>query len=380
MRIAVNTRFVIPGKLEGIGWFSREASWRMAQAHPEHRFLFLFDRTVPSAFAEGENVEGIQVPPPARHPWLWRAWFEYSIPRVLKRHRADAFISLDGFCSVRSRVPTYMVVHDLAFEHFSEHVPSRVLRYYRHWSPRYAQRAQRLGAVSAATRDDIVARYGIPPERIDVLGNGAHDRYKPLDAAGRSAARERFARGHPYAIYVGSLHPRKNLERLFRAFDRAAGQTPDLDLVVAGRMAWQSGPIQAAYEGMKHRDRVHLTGHLEPEALADALGGAEALIYPSLFEGFGIPIVEAFACDVPVLTSTVSSMPEVAGDAALLVDPTDEAALAEGILRLHREPELREALVAKGRVRRQAYSWEKTAERLWDGVQRMLDEQGLGRD
>ncbi len=371
MRIAVNTRFVVPGKLEGIGWFSRETSWRLARDHPEHEFLFLFDRPVPEGCAEGDNVTGKWLLPPARRPWLWTAWFEAAVPRALRRWRADRFVSLDGYASLRTPVPTYLVVHDLAFEHFSDHVPPAVLRYYRRWSPRHARRAERLGAVSEATRRDLEATYGIPPERVDVLGNGAHARYRPLGAEGRRRAREGFAGGAPYLIYVGSVHPRKNPVRLFRAFDRAAESAPDLHLVVAGRMAWRTGAARAAYEGLRHRDRVHLAGHLEPDALASALGGSRGLVYPSLFEGFGIPILEAFAAEVPVLTSNVSSMPEVAGNAALLVDPTDEAALADGMLALHRDAALRERLVAAGRVRREAYSWDRTAERLWAGIERM---------
>ena len=380
MRIAVNTRFVIPGKLEGIGWFSREASWRMARDHPEHEFLFLFDRPVPAAFAEGDNVRGVHIPPPARHPWLWQAWFEFAVPLALRALRADCFVSLDGYASLRTVLPTYMVVHDLAFEHFADHVPPRVLRYYRHWSPRYAQRANRLGAVSDATRQDIVARYGIPQDSIDVLYNGANDRFRPLAEGEQQAAKRSFADGRPYLIYVGSVHPRKNPERLFQAFDRVAAQAPDVALVVAGRMAWQAGPAENAWRNMTHGDRVHFTGHLDPDQLALALGGARALVYPSLFEGFGIPILEGFAAGVPVLTSRISSMPEVAGEAALLVDPSNVDDLAAGMLQLHRDEVLRQRLIAAGHERVKAFSWDGTAQRLWAGVAAMAREAGLPLD
>jgi glycosyltransferase involved in cell wall biosynthesis len=150
-----------------------------------------------------------------------------------------------------------------------------------------------------------------------------------------------------------------------------------LALVVAGRMAWQAGPAEDAWRNMAHADRVHFADHMDTEQLAQALGGARGLVYPSLFEGFGIPILEAFAAGVPVLTSNCSSMPEVAGDAALLMDPRNVEALAAGMLRLHRDAVLRERLIAAGHKRVQAFSWDGTAQRLWEGVARMARQAGL---
>jgi len=394
-------RFVLPGKLEGIGWYSYETARRLALNHPEHEFLFLFDRPfdpalVQSLIDQGARVSGHVVSPPARHPILWYLWFEWALPAALRRLKADAFFSPDGYCSLRSPVPTLMVVHDLAFEHYRHHVPPMVLRYYRHFSPKYARRAEALATVSQATRTDLVRLYGIDPDRISVVYNGANVRYRPLTPEAAAAARTQYAAGAPYFIYVGSVHPRKNLVRLLQAFDQFAEQetahdaAPSSDqapahdlahepapqsmhhLVVAGRMAWQTGPVKTVLASMKHRDLVHWVGHLEVDELRLALGGATALLYPSLFEGFGIPILEAFYAEVPVLTSNCSSMPEVAGQGALLVDPTRVEAIADGMLRLAREPELRGALIAQGRQERVRFSWDKTAELTWGALKKIL--------
>lgn len=370
-------RFVLPGKLEGIGWYSYETAQRLALNHPEHEFLFLFDRPFDPALIQtlnrqGARVSGHVVSPPARHPFLWYLWFEWALPAALRRLKADAFFSPDGYCSLRSPVPTLMVVHDLAFEHYGNHVPPLVLRFYRHFSPRYARRAEALATVSQATRDDLARRYNLNPARISVVYNGANTLYSPLPPEAAAAARAHYAAGAPFFIYVGSVHPRKNLVRLLQAFDQFAGQDATHALVVAGRMAWQTGSVKSVWNAMKHRHRVHWVGHLEVEQLRLALGGATALLYPSLFEGFGIPILEAFYAEVPVLTSNCSSMPEVAGKAALLVDPTRVDSIAEGMLRLACEPELRAALVAQGRQERTRFSWDKTAELTWQALVKIL--------
>ncbi len=372
MRIAVNMRFVIPGKLEGIGWYSFEVATRMARMHPEHQFIFLFDRTVDAGAFRAPNIEVYSIAPPARHPLLWYFWFEMALPAALKRYKADLFFSPDGFCSLRSNIPTLMVVHDLAFEHYPDFVPALVSRYYRHFSPRYAKRAERIVAVSQASSADLQFSYHIPAEKISVVYNGANERYSPLSPDEKVRARQRFGEGHDYFIYVGSVHPRKNLVRLLQAFDQFAHSVADQRLLIAGRMAWQSGPVQQLLKGLVHRPRIQFAGHLEPEELQLALGGATALLYPSLFEGFGIPILEAFRAAVPVMTSNRSSMPEVAGNAALLVNPEDIEEMAGAMLRLSREENLRQKLIADGLEQALRFSWDQCASQTWQALEKVL--------
>ena len=365
-------RFVLPGKLEGIGWYSYETARRMALMHPEHEFLFLFDRPFSPSLVDGENVTGYRIRPQARHPFLWYAWFEWSIPRALKQLKADVFFSPDGFCSLKSDVPTLMVVHDLAFEHYSHHVSGLVQRFYRYFSPRYARRAEHIATVSNASRLDLMTRYGVNPDKIDVVYNGANTQFEPLDPQEQAKARQQYTDGTPYFVYVGSVHPRKNLVRLLQAFDQFADQNPEQNLLIAGRMAWKTGPVEALLRTMRHRSRVYFAGHLEPEALKAVLGSATALLYPSLFEGFGIPIVEAFYAEVAVLTSNCSSMPEVAGSAAELVDPTDVEDIARGMNRLANDPAYRQQLIQAGRHERQRFSWDLTAQKTWQALEKVM--------
>ena len=363
MRIAINTRFLLPGQLEGLGRYTYEVARRLVQEHPEHEFLFFFDRPFHERFIFGKNVQPIVLPPPARHPLLWHIWFEYSVSRGLKKYKPDVFFSPDGYLSLSAQTPTVMVVHDLAHEHFPEAVPFLVRRFYQHYVPRYCRRAERLLAVSGYTRADIQKQYGIEASKITVCGNGCRDGFRPLSAEEKQQAQRQYAEGQPYFLYVGAIHPRKNTHRLIEAFSRFKRRTDAaVKLLIAGRFAWQTGPVKTAFEASAFQVDIRFLGFVPDEKLPQLVGGAFCFVYPSLFEGFGLPLLEAMHCDVPLISSRSSSLPEVAGDAALLFDPQDAELLAAALQRIYQEEGLRHKLVEAGRLQRRKFSWERTAE------------------
>jgi glycosyltransferase involved in cell wall biosynthesis len=369
MRIAVNTRFLLKGKLEGIGVFTHESLQRITRAHPEHEFIFIFDRPYHPSFIYSSNITPVVIPPPARHPLLWYLWFEWALPMVLRKHKPDVLLSPDGYLSLSSNVPTLLVLHDLAFEHYPEYVLGLVGKYYKHYTPKFAQHAKRIATVSEYTKLDVMQLYGLPPTKIDVVYNGIKDVYKPLAPDAQQTVRNQYANGAPYLVYVGSIHPRKNMVRLFQAFDAYKQQTNSPDkLVIIGAKGWQYGDIMATYNAMANKADVVFMGHLEAEQVAGLVASARAMAYVSIFEGFGIPIVEAFASGTPVITSNTSSMPEVAGDAALIVDPTSVAEITAAMCQLYQHPETAEALKQKASVQLQKFSWEQTAQKLWDSL------------
>ncbi|HEX2618114.1 MAG TPA: glycosyltransferase family 1 protein [Flavobacteriales bacterium] len=372
MIIAVNTRLLLPGKLEGIGWFTHETLSRIVRAHPEHRFLFLFDRKFDTRFIYGPNVQGVVVPPPTRHPLLYRIWFQWMLPRVLKKHKADLFLSPDGFLSLRTPVPQLPVIHDLNFEHYPADLPKAYSDYYRHWFPRFAQKAVRIATVSQYSKDDIATRYNVPPERIDVVHNGVGDVFAPLTAEQKLSARQRWAEGANYFICVGSLHPRKNIGNLLKAFDQVATHDRDVRLVIVGESFWWDARMKSAWEGLQHKERVVFTGRLEQNDLREALGGALALAFVSYFEGFGIPVAEAMRCGVPVVAANATSLPEVAGEAAVYCDPFDTADIARALDEVRGDADLRAQLIIAGIERAKQFTWDRAAERLWACVQRAL--------
>jgi len=374
MKIAVNTRLLLRDKLEGIGWFTYESLRRVTSQHPEHEFFFLFDRKYSEEFIFSPNVTPVVLFPQARHPYLYYWWFERSVPACLKKLQPDLFLSPDGFLPLKPKVRTLAVFHDLNFEHYPEDLPVLTRKYYRHFFPRFARNATRIATVSEYSKQDIIRQYGVSGDKIDVVYDGANERYHPLTQDEKNLTLQHYTDGRPYFVFIGSLHPRKNLANLFRAFDLFKKANPsDVQLVIVGARKWWTSEIDMAYQGMNFSNDVIFTGRLNTDHLHMVLGSALGLAYVSYFEGFGIPIVEAFRCGTPVITSNVTSMPEVAGDAALMVDPFDPESIAIAMYKIYQYETVRKELSERGYQRKDLFTWQKTADLLWASIERTIN-------
>lgn len=365
MKIAINTRFLLENKLEGIGWYTHEMVRRMVLRHPEHTFYFLFDRPFSEQFLYAENVKPLVIFPPARHAILWYWWFEWSLPRIFKKIKPDVFYSPDGYCSLRAKVPTVLTIHDLAPLHFPEQVSGSARLFYQHYLGKYATRAEAITAVSNFTKHDITAVLGTPESKITPIFNGCRSSFMRENITVDTALNDQFSSGKPYFFYYGAIHPRKNIVHLLRAFDWYKSQTgSEVKLILAGRMAWKTDEITRQAANSAYKNDIIFTGFLTEAALSSLLAGALALVYVSLFEGFGLPILEALHAEVPVICSNTSSMPEVAGKAALLVDPNNPVAIGEAMVKMAADPALRLSLVEIGREQRHQFDWDRAAETL----------------
>jgi glycosyltransferase involved in cell wall biosynthesis len=373
MKIAVNTRLLMPGKLDGIGWFTYETMRRIVKDHPEHTFYFIFDRNYSNEVIFGDNVVPVVLAPPTRHPLLWYVWFELRIPRLLRKIGADLFLSTDGFISLHSDVPSVNVIHDINFEHRPRDLPWLSRKYYRNFYPRYAHAATRLATVSEYSRRDIINTYEIDEDKIDLVYNGASKNFFPVTSERAEEVRDRYTGGAPYFIFVGSIHPRKNIRNLLRAFElfREEHRSP-FKLVIVGKKFFLTKAMEDQLEQMKYKKDVIFTGRLDSEDMNDILASAWALTFVPFFEGFGIPLVEAMNCDIPILASKVTSLPEIAGDAAIYAEPESPGSIRDGMIRIVREEGLREQLVEKGKIRRKRYSWDNTARELWKTIEKVL--------
>ncbi|HOZ90080.1 MAG TPA: glycosyltransferase family 1 protein [Bacteroidia bacterium] len=373
MKIAVNTRLFLKDKMEGMGWFGYESLKRIVQNHPEHRFIFIFDRPYSPEFVFANNVTPVVLFPPTRHPFLWFVWLECMLPFVLRKHKADLFLSPDGMISLLSNTKSLAVIHDLNFIYYKKDMPFWVEKYYNFFFPRFAKKSVRLATVSEYSKKDIVLNYGIDADKIDVVYNGANLLYRPISEPEKTATKKEWSEGNDYFLFVGAMHPRKNIVNLFKAFDAFKAKSKSVvKLVIVGNKMYWRADIEACFEAMQFKKDVVFTGRLSPEKLKNVLGAAMALTYVPYFEGFGIPIVEAFYCDVPVITSTITSMPEIAGDAALLVDPFSVTEIAEAMGKIEGDADLRFALIEKGKIRRQEFTWDKTADKLWNCIEKAL--------
>jgi glycosyltransferase involved in cell wall biosynthesis len=373
VKIAVNTRLLLKNKLEGIGWFTFETLKRITKSHPEHQFYFLFDRPYSEEFVFSDNITPVQIGLPARHPVLFYLWFEYSVPRALGQLGVDLFLSTDGYLSLDTPTRSIPVIHDINFEHYPEQLPAMTRRYYKYFFPKFARKAIRIATVSEYSKADIVANYGINEDNIDVVYNGANEIYMTTSEEDKTAAREKYAAGNPYFLFIGSLLPRKNIANLFRAFDLfKSDPNNQVKLMIIGEKKWWTSEVEHVYKEMKFKDDVIFKGHTAPDALKDIIPAALAMTYVSFFEGFGIPILEAMKCGTPVITSDTSCMPEIAGRAALLCDPNSPDSIAQKMSDVANSPDNNEALVTQGLERAEVFSWDITAEKLWISMEKVL--------
>ncbi|GAB1450946.1 glycosyltransferase [Draconibacterium sp.] len=374
MRIAVNTRLLLKGKLEGIGWFTFETLKRMTQNHPEHEFIFIFDRPFDRDFIFAENITPVVIGPPARHPFLFWIWFDFRIPKILKKFKVDLFLSPDGYLSLRTKVPQLAVIHDINFVHRPDDLPWLVEKYYNYFFPKFARIAKRIATVSFYSKEDIARSFKINYDKIDVVYDGINQIFKPLSEKEKIAVRKKYTGGAEYFLFVGALHPRKNVSGLLNAFDAFKTDAPNnIKLIIVGGEMHKTGDIFETYKNMRSKNDVIFTGRVPTDELHDLFGAALALTFVPFFEGFGIPVVEAMTAGVPVICSNTTSIPEVGGNAVIYADPMKIDQITNAMLKLANDKVLRQELIEKGFEQKNKFSWDETAHLLWESVKRTME-------
>jgi glycosyltransferase involved in cell wall biosynthesis len=293
---------------------------------------------------------------------------------MLKKYKADVFVSCDGFCTLTTRVPQCLVVHDLAFLHYPSFISKSHLLFYKRYTPFFLKKAAAIATVSEFSKRDIIQHYKIQADKIDVVYSASKDMFHPLSFEIKEQTREKYTEGKNYFVYAGAIHPRKNLLNLLKAFSVfKKRQKSNWKLVLCGRLAWKNNEFLEKIKTYKHRDDVVLTGYVPDDELVKIIGSAYALVYPSFWEGFGVPVIEAMRCQVPVVTSRDSSMQEIAGDAALYANPADHTDIADKMMLLYKDETLLDKLVAKGTEIAQQFSWDRTAELLWSSIMKAAE-------
>ena len=369
MKIAVNTRLLLTGKLDGIGWFTYHTLRRITTAHPETEFIFFFDRPWSQEFVFNNNVTPVALFPQARHPLLYYWWFEHAVPAALKKYNVDLFLSPDGYLSLSTNVPQVSVLHDLNFEHHPGDLPFLTRKYYKNYFPQFANIAKRIATVSEYSKSDIVKCYSISPEKIDVVYNGVDENYMPVSEAVKIETKNVYTQGCEYFLFVGMLHQRKNISNLFRAFEEFKKNSPGTTkLLIVGHKKWWTDEMESVYNSMDFKNDVIFSGRVQLEELLKITASALAMTYVSYFEGFGVPIVEAMRCGVPVITSNVTAMPEVSSDAAVLIDPFNVSSISDAMKSVYNNASLRKRLSEAGIERSRQFSWDLTSGKLWNCI------------
>ena len=314
---------------------------------------------------------------PFHDKWLARLWHKLQIPISIELITGpiDLFHSPDfSLPPTLRRTPTLLTVHDLSFIRDPESAVPSLRRYLSRVVPRSVARARRVLADSQATKDDLVELFGTPPGKIDVLLSGVDARFRPIrDPAALAAVRAKYNLGSgPLVLAVGTIQPRKNYVRLIQAFAQVMGQwwqigpewLGDVNLVISGGTGWLFDAIFAEVTRLGLQARVKFTGFVDDADLPALYSAAAVFAYVPRYEGFGLPVLEAMACGVPVIGSNVSSIPEVVGDAGLLVDPLDVDAIAAGLIGLLKDASARDAYRRAGLQRAAQFTWESAARQL----------------
>ncbi len=374
MNILVNTRLLLHEKLEGIGFYTHQLMQQVVKNHPEHIFYFLFDRPFHPDFVYAPNVVPLVYGPPARHPFLYIIWFEITIPYVIKKYKIDAFFSPDHFLSLRTKIPTLLAVHDLNFMHHPENLPLLTSLYYRFFFPRFTKKSKHIIAVSEYTKSDIINYFTISESKITVVYNASNQTKGALTYEQILQTKKRYTSGKDYFFYIGSLHKRKNIGRMLLAFDSFINKTKaDVYFIIGGKAMWSDKEMEKEYQKVKYKEKIIFTGRLSNEEAKLLLGSSLALVFVSLFEGFGVPIVEAMENKVPVITSNVTSMPEIAANAAYLVNPLSVNDISEAMCKMYKDDKFRNDIIEKGLKRAEAFSWEISAQKFWEAFEKMIN-------
>lgn len=368
MVIAVNTRFLMKDP-EGVGYFIKEVFGRIARQHQEHRFYFFFDRPPDPSIALPPNVTPVVLTPAARHPFLWKYWYDIKVAMALRKVKADVFVSPDGYLSLTTRVPQCLVVHDLGFLHQPAAYQRSHLAFYRRYTPSFVKKAKVVATVSEFSKQDLLGSYKVPAEKVRVVFSAAKNSFLPVSEEEQEKTREKYTGGTTYFIYAGAIQPRKNIVNLLKAFSLfKKRQSSNWKLVLTGRLAWKNEEFLTLLKTYKYRNDVVLTGYLPEAEVVKLVASSYALVYPSLFEGFGVPVLEGMRCGVPVLTSSGTAMQEIGADAALYFDPADPASIGEALMRIYKDEDLRDKMIAKGREVEKQYSWDRTASLMWEAI------------
>lgn len=365
MRIGVNARLLLKNRLEGIGWHAYEIIHRLIAQHPEYEFILFYDRKKDILVPEGNHVKTVIVYPPSRHPVLiW--WWTKALARICVKEKLNVFYSPEVLMPQGFQVPTLITIHDLSPIVLPKSFTFIDGLYYRYIIPKFANKSSHIITVSEFSKSEIIKLLGTSPEKITVVYNAARSIFHPILKELKQSIRDRFTDGKPYFIYLGSIHARKNVHLLVRAFDQFRTQNKcDIKLVLSGNFMGQDSISHHAIRNSPHANSIIQLGYVSESELNSLLAGAVAMVNLSSYEGFGMPLVEAFQSGIPVIASNHSCYPEITQNAAILVNPnsTDEVTNAMQMV-----IESADEWITKGLERAKSFDWNQAASLVWNQI------------
>ena len=364
MIIAIDTKFSA-----GNGSFTVEYFSRLAKKHPQHQFIYIAEKNVDEKLTSSGNIKTVVVGPEASSSLLRQYRYNYKIPAALRKYKADVFVCTAGICSLRTKIPQCLIIQDLSFLYTPQFFPKDYLRYYKKFMPKFLLKAKNIITVSHFSRLAIIEKYKTGEKKIDTVYPAVSESFKPIDESVKEQIKEKYTEGKEYFLYSGVIHPRKNLVMLLKAFSFfKKRQKSNMQLVITGQGDGSYEEFTTGLKTFKFRDEVKLLGSLPQEELILVTAAAYAFVYPSLYEDFALPPLQAMQCGVPVIASNTGALPEICDEAALYANPSDFNDIAEKMMLLFKDENIKKELGEKGILRAQQFNLEKAIGLVWLSV------------
>lgn len=368
MTIAVNTRQLRSDEADGLSELLLNGFSVLAKRYPLHRFIYIFDQPFDQKFITSENIIPVITTPEAKSGLRLRYWFNYRVPAVLKKYHADVFISLDGICSLRTRVPQCLLMNDLSFIFYPQFYPKSIVRFYKRFTPKFLAKANVIATLSESSKKDITQRFAIVPGKISLVYRSAAPDLSAINGKERESIKEDYINGKEYFLYKGPLHPGKNLTNLLKAFSYfKKRQKSSMQLVIVGKKAGDYHQFAKDLKTFKFRSEVKWLNDLSESIQAKILAAAYAMVYPVYIDNDNT-VIEAMQCGVPVIVSTATCLPQSFASAVLYADPENFMDIADKMMLLFKDEDKWNLLGRAGMALAQKNNPAKTADMLWDCI------------
>ena len=373
MVIAVNTRITGKDELTEEDNFVFETFSRIIKLWPGHTFVLISETALNDVLTSFENVTNIVIGQQNKSPALWYLWYNIKIPAVLKRYNADVYISFDGIASLATKVPQCIVVADLTFIHQPSIFKTSSLLFYKTFIPKSVKKADSIFTVSEFSKRNVVNRYKINADKIKIIYKGVNENCREIGYEEKEKIKSKYAEGNEYFIYSGEIGSNKNLLNLLKAFSAfKKRQKSSMQLLIAGKPGWKSKEFFESLSLFMFKNEVKILKDPSTEERITITAAAYAVVNPSPFGGFTTEPLEAIKCGVPVIASAKGAMSEIFGDSALYADTENFKEVAVRMMQLFRDENLRNNLIAKGRIRAEKFNWDVTAKLLWENIEKVM--------
>ena len=373
MRIAINISEVLNSTGGEHDNFITEIIGRLVNNHPEHAFILISDKKLSDKKGLIENCVNVSAGPKGKNPITWKWWYAMTIPSILKKHKADLLVNCDGCCSLRTRIPQLIIVSDLSFISFPAYFKKSRIRFLKKNTAKFLKKSTSVIASSDLIKSELIKNYKVDDEKINTIYGGANENFKPIDDAGKILTKEKLTESKEYFLYAGDIHPVKNLTNLLKAFSIfKKTQQSSMKLLIAGSIAEGYTSFSEKLKDYKYRNDVVMKNYVTENEAGEIMGAAYAFINPSFYEGRGTSVLDAMQCHIPVIATSGSAMQEIAGEAALFVDPENVPGIAAQMMTLYKDEALRSKLIEKGKLIPAKYKWDTSVELLWQSIENAM--------